>query len=46
MGPVVGGPLEPSVTQLKESFPRAGAGLTYNEYNSKSDFISSTVKGR
>lgn len=44
MGPVVGGQLEPSVTQLEESFPRAGAGLVYNEYNSNSDIISSTVK--
>lgn len=45
VGPVVGGQLEPSVTQLEESFPRAGAGLMHNKYNCNSDdIISSTVK--
>ena len=45
MGLVVGGQLEPSVTQLGESFPRAGAGLVYNESSSNNDgIISSTVK--
>lgn len=41
----MGGQLEASVTQLEESFPRAGAGLVYNECNSNGDdIISSTVK--
>lgn len=44
VGPAVGRHLEPSVTQLEESFPRAGAGLVNNEYNSNSDITSSTVK--
>lgn len=43
-GPVVGGQLEPSLTQLEESFLRAGAGLMHNEYNGHSNTISSTVK--
>lgn len=43
VGPLVGGQLEPSVTQLEESVWRARDGLVYYSYNSGSDIIFSTV---